>query len=485
MTKRRILVWADSPTVATGFAQVSRNILKELHKTGKYEIDMVGINFHGEYDRQTFEKEYGFIDRIVPAQQMTNPDMYGREFLVKTLAGFNQMLQPPYDIFFSIQDHFIIQQKDSMGAKGLGQAIKAMQKNTLANKEVRENHFLWIGYYPVDGRLKKEWVDEAIGTCDYPVAYCEYGRDEMLKFESKENNLKSRVKVIYHGTNTDDFFPATPEEKKLWRSQIFKGADPDAFILMNVARNQPRKDLFKTLQVFKELLKEKPNALLYMHCDPTDPAGGNLFDMAKAIDLPLGKLLFARAFTSTKGVSLETLNKIYNSADAFITTTLGEGWGLPITEAMACKLPVYAPNITAITDILDTHEGFNPQVSRGMAFKAGSTPTEWVNFGKQDNETPRPLSNVESAVSMLRWGFENPEKLAEIVERAYQWAITHTWAHEVEKWVEIFEEACTVNDQLRSPDSVPVEKIGRNDTCPVCGDKKIKNCPQHRDIYLK
>ena len=47
LPKRKVLVWADSPTVATGFAQVSRNVLKELYKTGEYKFDMVGINFYG------------------------------------------------------------------------------------------------------------------------------------------------------------------------------------------------------------------------------------------------------------------------------------------------------------------------------------------------------------------------------------------------------------------------------------------------------
>jgi hypothetical protein len=218
--KRRILVWADSPTVSTGFAQVSRNILKELYKTGKYEIDMVGINYYGDYDRQKFEEEFGFLNRIVPAQTTSNPDLYGREYLIATLTGHNPSLQPPYDIFFSIQDHFIIQQKDSASQKGLGQAIKAIQKNTLLSKEYRDNHFVWVGYYPVDGVLKKHWVEEAIATCDFPVAYCEYGRDEILKFDDAQGTLAKRLQFIYHGTNITDFYPISAEERKKARERL-------------------------------------------------------------------------------------------------------------------------------------------------------------------------------------------------------------------------------------------------------------------------
>lgn len=484
MIKRRILVWADSPTVATGFAQVSRNILKELHKTGRYEIDMVGINYYGDYDRDKFEKEYGFISRLVPAQYNTTPDLYGRENLIRILAGEHPVLKPPYDIFFSIQDHFIIHQKDSSSSKGLGQAIKTMQKNTLMAKEFRENHFVWVGYFPVDSVLKPTWVHEAIGMCDYPVAYCEYGRDEILKHDTAELHLHDRLKVIYHGTNTKDFYPADAETKARWRKDLFK-EKADHFILMSVARNQPRKDLFKTLLVFREWLKTHPKSLLYMHCDPIDPSGANIFDTAQLIGVPLSNLVFTNQFQAHRGVPIAQLNKIYNSADAFITTTLGEGWGLPITEAMACKLPVYAPYHTAIKDILGAEEGMLYEDGRGVPFAAGSNPTEWITFGNTDNELPRPITNVESALHALKWGYENPDKLALIVERAYAWIQEHTWEKEVEKWTTIFDEACEVNDQLRKGVGVVEKKLGRNDICPLCLDKKIKNCKKHRDIYLQ
>ena len=41
---------------------------------------------------------------------------------------------------------------------------------------------------------------------------------------------------------------------------------------------------------------------------------------------------------------------LYQSADAFVLPTHGEGWGLPITEAMACGLPVITTGFSAILD---------------------------------------------------------------------------------------------------------------------------------------
>jgi glycosyltransferase involved in cell wall biosynthesis len=42
---------------------------------------------------------------------------------------------------------------------------------------------------------------------------------------------------------------------------------------------------------------------------------------------------------------------IYSVADGYLTTTLGEGWGLGIIEALACGLPVAVPDHTGCGEI--------------------------------------------------------------------------------------------------------------------------------------
>lgn len=46
------------------------------------------------------------------------------------------------------------------------------------------------------------------------------------------------------------------------------------------------------------------------------------------------------------------LGSLYRSADCFVTATRGEGWGMPILEAMACGLPTIATNWSAQTDFM-------------------------------------------------------------------------------------------------------------------------------------
>lgn len=46
------------------------------------------------------------------------------------------------------------------------------------------------------------------------------------------------------------------------------------------------------------------------------------------------------------------LGVVYRSADCFVLTTRGEGWGMPVIEAMACGLPVIATNWSAHCDFM-------------------------------------------------------------------------------------------------------------------------------------
>jgi glycosyltransferase involved in cell wall biosynthesis len=485
-------------------------VLSELHKTVKFIIDMIGINYDGSFNRQEFDEKYPYLNALVPAKRPNSGDMYGREYALSVLAGGSKELQPPYDILFTIQDHFIIEARSRDTGLGFAESLRQMQRNTLLSK-FRGNNFVWVGYYPVDGMLKQNWVDNAIAKTNFPVAYCEFGRKEMLKHDSDQNKLKGRVEVIQHGTNTKDFYPVSNEKKYELKRHHFRAMysegvmNDDTFLIINVNRNQIRKDLMRTLMVYKEFKKQVPNSFLYLHCNAYHDQGGNLFDIARNLGLTQKDFAVPKTFNPSVGVPIETVNELYNAADAVLTTTLGEGWGLSITEAMATKTPIFAPNITSVPDILNTHGGFDPKTARGFAFKSGSTPTEFVCFGQMDNEVIRPVSNVEDAVEKLMWFYKNRNKKVakDIVERAYKWATETTWERENEKWVEIFERAIEVNDRMRAGEFIEgvlskedkkaftvanKTEVGRNDPCPLClangVTKKVKKCEEHRHIFI-
>jgi len=502
--KIRILALCDSPTSATGFGQVSKNILQGLAKTGKYKIDVLGINFYGDaYDKNVHPYD------IYPAMPQGYQDMYGRGRLFGAINGHEDRvgLIPGWDIIFTIQDPFILE--------GLGleypwaeqlKASSELWKRTLPP----QLWFKWIGYFPVDAELKENWVTRAIMLPDAPVAYCEWGKSRALKWDREEfelkfkvaktesdekqwasikyPSLKSRVSVIHHGVDIEKFKPLPKSEIKEFRKKYFEGNVNDStFLIVNVSRNQPRKDLARSLAAFAQFKKLVPNSHLYLHCKVND-AGGSVDEMARNFGLVMGKdYSVPFDFNASTGFPVETVNKIYNAADVCITTTLGEGWGFITTEAMATKTPIIAPNITSILDIFNSYNEKDPEKSgvnppdlsdpklRGIPMKAGSTTSEWICLGIEDNERIRPLTNVQDLVDKLVWVYDNRQKANAIAERGYEWVQTLSWANIVKEWDDLFGKVYSDLNKERALGEA-IDKAGRNDPCPCGSGQKYKRC---------
>jgi len=293
MKKIKILCYCDSPTVATGFGTVSRNVLAQLYATGRYEIDIFGINHHGD--------PYDFPYRIWPASDYQAGDPYGR----RKFCYF--AMQHDFDILWVLQDTFIVD--------FLPELIKHLKSN-------RAKPFRTIMYFPVDSILREEWCKN-LADVDKLVAYTEFGKQALLKHLPN----KQDVDVIYHGVDNKVFKPLSAEEINSFRASYFSHGK-DRFIFMNVNRNQQRKDLPRTILAFKEFKKVVPESMLYLHTAPVDQ-GWNIPKLLEAMDIKLGKdVVLPEKMEPNQGYPVEVVNYLYNSVDCVVSTTLGEGMGL-------------------------------------------------------------------------------------------------------------------------------------------------------------
>lgn len=417
--KIRILAWGDY-CCTTGFATVMSNIMRTLHASGKYEITVVGINYTGDpYDRNLFPGQVWPAKPGTISNGTVYDDVYGRQRLLD-LAGSGQ-----YDVLFMLQDTFILE--------------TIMEPMLQTQKALTEQGagFKIIYYFPFDATPKKEWIENVVAKVDFPVTYTHYAQAEIKKFFPE-----LEVPYIYHGTNTDDFFPIdNKEELAAFRKAYFRDLAFDRFLILNVNRNQPRKDVVRSLMVLAELKKRGRNPLLYMHMQHTD-AGGNIFVMADQLGLVNEEdfvLPHPKVFNSNTGVPISRLNLIYNISDCVLTTTLGEGWGLSITEAMATKTPIVGPDNTSLTEMMADN--------RGALVPSGATPSDWFTLGPGDLERIRPLMDVEAAADAIEAIMDG--KLPDL-EGAHKWAAAQTWkAITEEQWQPVIDKAA---DQILHPE---------------------------------
>jgi glycosyltransferase involved in cell wall biosynthesis len=362
----------------------------------------VAINFTGEpYDTKEWPGNYW--PACIALNQRYN-DLYGRQqFVDKIMAG-------DYDLIFMIQDTFIVE------------TVIESVKEAISTK-VKQPPIIY--YFPIDAPPKKTWA-ETVAKTDFPVAYTQYAKDEVAKWVK---SLEHKCQVIHHGAdpNALHFMDRDLSE---FRREWFEGYANNKFLILNVNRNQSRKDIIRTFMILAELKRRGHTDLhLYMHMAQQD-VGGDLNEMAQNFDLEFGEDWTCPAnFNPHSGVSQDALNHIYNVADCLISTTTGEGFGLSILDGAITKTPMVLPANSCIPELMANNRAF--------LVPAGETSSNWV-MKEMDNERLRPLMNVDKAadaIERIKSG-DLPD-----VEGAYTWALEHNWDNIVKEWEVIFDAA--------------------------------------------
>jgi glycosyltransferase involved in cell wall biosynthesis len=395
----------------TGFATVSSNIKREIKKAygEQVSLDILGINHYGE----DYVEEDGTRVFSAKINDVKNDD-FGRYYFLKMVQ------EGDYDGIFIIQDLGVIHP-----------IIPILESIKQKKKEANKKLFKSIWYFPVDCHLFAT-LTRHLEFFDVVVTYTEFGRDEILKFRP---DLKGKIKVVNHGNNPKDFYPLSEEEKKKFRKEYF-GKNADKLIITNVNRNQPRKDIPNTIFGFIEAKRDwKQNGLtkepfLYLHCMPKDPLGHDLRAILMQTQLVEYKdfMLLPKQYEENL-LGVDMLNGIYNASDIFITTTLGEGWGLTITEAFATKLPVIAPNTTSIKEI--SGEGSRAYLLETI-----------VPFCSTVDNIIREQSDCweigERIIEVSNDLLNKNQKLNDKVEKAYKYVNSLTWEDVCKRWIEYF-----------------------------------------------
>jgi glycosyltransferase involved in cell wall biosynthesis len=225
-------------------------------------------------------------------------------------------------------------------------------------------YFVWL--FAIENEIRKQipitylniWDDYPAPMYNLPF----YEACDLLMGISKQtvniNKLvlgeKANNKVIEyvpHGLNKDIFKPIAKndkewEEVQKYKKRIFGKLDPEFIVFFN-SRNIRRKQIPDALMAFRLFLDKLPKekakkCFLMLHTERVSEHGT---DLPAVIDLFFEEeykhnIVFTNMHASTHEMSL-----LYNMSDVQILLTSNEGWGLSLTEAMLCGLPIIA-NVT-------------------------------------------------------------------------------------------------------------------------------------------
>ena len=303
--KKRIVVVTDFNQQGSGYLNISISLFTILAKD--YDIRIVGLGYEGQEHHHPFS--------VIPARD-TN-DAHAIVHNLNTMPATSPdviivALDIPLQIFF--KDKFLQYKKP------------------------------YIAITPLENPpLTMSWAAQMFNM-DWVFFISELGKQAAL-----DAGLKN-VDHIEIGIDSAFWRVPTPEEKQGLR----KGMDiaEDEYVILTVADNQERKNLWAAMSVTSELKKKgkKIKHILVTRVDT--PYGYKLRDLALKLDIN------QELITMNRGMPAENLWSLYALSDCFLLSSKAEGLGMIILEAMACGIPVVATDTGAIHELLMDGRGF-------------------------------------------------------------------------------------------------------------------------------
>lgn len=386
----KILVMTDNPSIDTGMARVGKNValsLCEVH----HQVVYIGW-FQCE---QT--QNWPFTLYQCPNST------YGRDIFDEVI------LKERPDVVLTIGDPWTY--------------------DYIANSSFCKTRglFQWVGYTAVDGEafsggVPQFWA-QVILNMDRIVAYTDYGKEAILKTFPQ---VKNRIDIIYHGFDNKEYYPLAQEEIIKQRAKL---NTLDKVVYLAVARNQGRKNWPEIFKAWRKVIDRGncPNAYLWPHTYFYDNAGHNIDNILNELNLINSKSIIffesiARGQSAVKLLPENMLNILYNCSDVFLSAS-GEGFGLPIIEAMGCKLPCIVLDESATKEL----------GAEGRAYKI---KTKLYITGRYMSE--RPVPDVDQMVEVIEQSYKEIKHRKVMAEKAYHFAINYTNNNISQLWKNYF-----------------------------------------------
>ena len=236
-----------------------------------------------------------------------------------------------------------------------------------------------------------------IKKLDHIITVSQFSKDDIVHFAHVD---ASKVTVIHLAADAAKFSP--PKDVKAissWMNEKFGVAGP--YLLYISRLEHPGKNHVNLIKAF-ELFRAQTDKEYYLVLPGPDK------ERAEEIHAVAEASLYASSIKFLGFVDDQDVSDLYRGAALFVLPSFFEGFGLPVLEAMACKVPVITSDAASL-----------PEVSGPF------TP----HFDPKD-----PVAMKDAIVEVLA----DDDKREIIAEKGLEWAQNFTWEKTVEKTLDIF-----------------------------------------------
>ena len=433
---KKIVYHSNYSRAFTGFGKNTKNILKYLYSTGKYEIVEAANGI--PYDSPDLKRQpwkaigtyppankieqiksqnpgidnalgygAGMIDEII---QTEKPDIY---IGVEDIWGMNGYWNKPW---WNKVNSIVWTTLDSLPI--LPDAVNAAPKI--------KNYFVWA-----------DFAEKALNNLGY-----------------------KNVKTLRGSLDTNKFYKVNNSKREALRKQFNLS---DSFVIGFVFRNQLRKSVPNLLDGFNLFRNQTPqaNAKLLLHTHWSE--GWDIPRLLREKNIP-NECVYTTYFCNacsryevrpflkqnlkcnfchtegslnttnvSAGVSEQQLNEVYNLMDVYCHPFTSGGQEIPIQEAKLTEL------ITLVTNYSCGEEN--------CSYESGGLPLDWAEYREPGTQFIKASTSPKSILEKLtEVYFLHPDKRSKIGQKAREWVINN-FAVEVigKKLEEIFDSMPDVN----------------------------------------
>lgn len=413
----KILAWSHSLTQYNEYGKCQKQILPRINRQSEHEVIQLAVEGmhqsppitvrdvklypHSEYGGNAGE---GDVEYIVQSEDV---DIILVQLDVTDVAGAIQALgnepqMPPIVVYSPIDHH---------------------------GPEYMSAPIVWRNVFE---------------SADVHVPYCEFGRRVMEEHDLDGEALRD---PIYHGVDTEAFSPKAGENP-------FELREDDFLIGYFKPLQMYKGGHDRALRSFREFLDAEDawdNAYIYMHCSKQGSGDFNLpvliseFGLSDNIILPTPTEY--RWFADRERMAM-----LYSACDVLLNTSRGEGFGLPILEAMACGTSVIAGAYSSMPELVlgeegeITHDDVDDPVIDAPRGWLVPTWDERMTMGKY-NYARR--YNSDHIVEALGIAYNNPDEREKKGRRGREFAAEHTWPDKANQFISLFDQ---LEDELWETD---------------------------------
>lgn len=364
-----ILILSDAPDSQTGLGRITRDLAFILSTMPEFRVGTFGRG--------------GVGSRNLPWAQYVFPpsEQWGEGLLIKVCEDFSS--DEPF-IIFTVWD------ASRLFWFGYPESLPPDHPLT---SFLTSGKFQRWGYFPIDASGPNSKLStlssHALSGYNRILAYSKFGRDVLGR---SINNWEPDY--IPHGIHQDVFFDRGQEE-----GREILGVGKDVKLVGCVMTNQARKDWGVWAQMARQLIDQDPTYRFWAHVDLME----RYWSLPALIeDFRLGDYVKV-----TQSVNDIVLSKLYSACDITVLPSLGEGFGYPLAESLACGVPAVHVNYAAGPEHLTTRYIVDPEDFRLDTLHNLYRPIlDPLNFARSVDylvNNPESREEVRANISHLFW----------------------------------------------------------------------------------